>query len=466
MSSAASRVLVIDDDRGVLHFLQNALSGLGFEMGSAESGQKGIALYSQEAFDAVLLDVQMPGMDGLEVLRRLKALDADAVVLMMTGYGSIESAVRAMKAGATDYLTKPLLVDHLEIVLNKALEARRQSDELRLLKDQVAQQGSFEGLVGVSAEMQRVYSLIRRLANSDSTVLIQGETGTGKELIARALHNRSPRRKEPFMPINCGALPEMILESELFGHEKGSFTGAVKQKYGLIEQANQGTLFLDEIEEMSPALQVKLLRAIQEREVLRVGGDRPIPVDFRLLAATNANLRERMEQGGFRADLFYRLSVVVVDLPPLRARREDIPLLANHFVATYAEKAGRPATEIAPEAMMLLKAYGWPGNVRELENTIEQATLLCQGENICAGDLPSHIAASTPQGQESGLYDLPLKEAQERFVRQYLEEMLDQAGGRVAEAARQAGIRRERFYERMRRCGISLGKDRASVRPT
>ena len=364
-----------------------------------------------------------------------------------------------MKGGAIDYLTKPLLVDHLQIVLTRALESRRQSEELRLLKAQVARQGSFEGLVGVSPVMQRVYRLTRRLADSDATILIQGETGTGKELVARAIHNLSPRREKGFMPINCGALPETILESELFGYEKGAFTGAVTQKYGLIEQAAGGTLLLDDIEAMSPALQVKLLRAIQEREVLRVGGGRPIPVDFRLIAATNVNLREQMEQGAFRADLFYRLNVIVVDLPPLRARKTDIPLLAKHFVETCAGKSGRPAAEITLEAMMLLRAYEWPGNVRELENTIEQAVVLAEGERITTGDLPSHIAASPPSYGGADLYDLPLREAQDRFIREYLEEMLSRAGGRVAEAARQAGIRRERFYDKMKRYGISRKKD-------
>jgi len=279
------------------------------------------------------------------------------------------------------------------------------------------------------------------------TVLLQGETGTGKELVARAIHNRSSR-KGRFIPINCGALSETILESELFGHEKGAFTGAIRRKLGLIEQADGGTLFLDEIEDMSPALQRKLLRTIQEREVLRVGGDRPIQVGFRLVTAANVNLRERMEQDLFRPDLFYRLSVMVVDLPPLRERRGDIPLLVRHFLTAYVERNKSSVPEVAPEAMMLLKTHPWPGNVRELENAIEQAMLLRNGETISAENLPPHITALALGHRDTPvLYNLSLREARARFERQYLEEVLDQAKGRVAEAARRAGIDRPHFYE-------------------
>ncbi len=461
MSLDKPRILVIDDERTALDFLTQALSGLGFEVATAEDGEKGVARYAEGAFDLVLVDLTMPRMGGIEVIQRVKAQNPDVVAVVMTGYGSIESAVEAMQAGAIDYLTKPLDLDYLEIVLKKVIEGRRQAEKLHLLEDQVVHQGSFEGLVGVSQEMQRIYGLIRQLATNDATVLIQGETGTGKELVSKAIHNLSSRREVGFLPINCGALPETILESELFGHEKGAFTNAIKLKYGLIEQAAGGTLFLDEIEEMSPALQVKLLRAIQEKEVLRVGGDRPIRVDFRLIAATNVDLRERMEQKLFRADLFYRLSVVVVDLPPLRARRGDIPLLTHHFLTVYAEKGGQRARDITPEAMMVLKAYPWPGNVRELEHAIHQAVLLSTGERISIKDLPEHIVTSVSERETPDLQggpdftDMSMREARERFERQYLEKMLTRAGGRVAEAARRAGINRQNFYEKMKRYGIS-----------
>ena len=449
------RVLAIDDDGQTLEILQRALSDQGYVVITADSGESGIALYAQKRFDLVLLDIRMPGMDGFEVLSQIGEYDDQATVIIMTGYGSIDSVVQAMKGGATDYLSKPLDLDHLEIVLQKAMKGRRQSEELSLLKTQLIHQGSFEGLVGVSQPMQRVYELIRRLADSDTTVLIQGETGTGKELVARGMHNLSSRRERGLMAINCGALPESILESELFGHERGAFTGAVKQKYGLIEQAEGGTLFLDEIEEMSSALQVKLLRAIQEREVLRVGGDRPIKVDFRLVAAANVDLRERMEEEAFRADLFYRLSVVTVDLPPLRERPGDIPLLAEHFVRLFAERSGKEIRGIAPEAMQVLQGYRWPGNVRELENAVEQAMVLSHGIRIEVGDLPKHLEVPLQEVEEGEYPLLPFRQAREAFEQRYFEEALARADGVVAEAARTAGMPRQYFYEKMKRYGIS-----------
>jgi DNA-binding NtrC family response regulator len=460
MSLDKPKILAIDDEPTMLEFLCQTLPDWGFEVAVAENGQSGLERCAEEEFDLVLVDLAMPEMSGIDVVRQLRAHNPEACAIVMTGYISIESAVDAMKAGAVDYLTKPFELDHLEIVINKALANRRQAEKLHLLEEQVAREGSFEGLVGVSQDMQRVYSLIRQLAEADATVLIQGETGTGKELVARAIHRRSHRREGGFIAINCGALPETLLESELFGHEKGAFTGAARQKAGLVEQASGGTLFLDEIEEMSPALQVKLLRTTQNREVRRVGGKNPIPVDFRLLAATNVNLRTKMEEGTFRKDLFYRLSVVEMNLPPLRARRNDIPLLVKHFLARFAEKNRRPAQEISPEVMMLLKAYSWPGNVRELENVIEQSVLLCTREVVSVRDLPEQIVASVSAGeydeaQEEEHYGhLTLREARERFERQYLEEILVQAGGVVAEAARKAGIQRQHFYKKMKHYGI------------
>ena len=454
MPTDKPKILVIDDEADVLDFLTRAVRDMGFEVASAADGEEGLALSLQESFDLALVDYRLPGIDGIEVTRRLKEQDEGLTVVILTAYGSIDSAVDAMKAGATEYLLKPVDLDHLELVLKKTLDNRAQAERLHLLEEQLEGQGSFEGMVGVSAEMQRVYGLVRRLADSDATILVQGETGTGKELVARAIHNLSGRSDGPFMPINCGALPEGILESELFGHEKGSFTGAVKQKYGLIEQAGGGTLFLDDIAEMSPALQVKLLRAIQEKEVLRIGGERPLKVDFRLVAASNLDLRELMEQGGFRADLFYRLSSVVLDLPPLRARRGDIPLLVNHFAAVYGERNGRPETEVAPEAMMLLRSHAWPGNVRELEHAIEQSVLLSRGTTITADDLPDHIAALAREGGGGELLDLPLRGARARFEKQYLERALQKAEGNVTEAARLAGINRQYLYEKMKRYDI------------
>ena len=450
-----STVLVIDDEEGIRALLQDFLVGEGFEVVAVADGEEGLECYGSGGFELVLLDLAMPKMDGMEVLRRLKAQDPQGTVVIMTAHGSFGSVVEAMKGGAEDYLGKPLDLDHLAVVLHKALKTRAQRAELTLLKEQMLQQASFEGLVGVSRPMQQVYALIQRVAGSDTTVLIQGETGTGKELVARAIHRRSTRHERAFMPISCGALAETILEGELFGHEKGAFTGAIRQKLGLLEQAEEGTLFLDEIEAMSPALQVKLLRALQEREVLRVGGAQPIPVDFRVLAATNADLRARMEEDAFRADLFYRLSVVVIDLPPLRRRAGDVPLLARHFAARHAEQSGRSTPGIAPETLMLLQAHGWPGNVRELENVIEQAVVLRRAETITPGDLPPPITAlaSAPVGVERG--DMALRPARERFEQEYLEALLARVGGNVAAAAQRAGVSRQQLYKKMKRYGIS-----------
>lgn len=453
-----SRILAIDDDGPLLAFLEQALTEFGAEVVTSQSATKGIQLYTEDHFDLVFVDYMMPEMNGVDVLKELRAHDANAFVIMMTGNASIESAVDAMKLGAVDYLTKPLDLDHLEVVLNKTLQNKLQAEKLRLLEDQVTHLGSFEGLVGVSVEMQRVYKLIGRIADSDATVLIQGETGTGKELVAKAVHRRSGRVDKRFLPINCGALTESILESELFGHEKGAFTGADRTKKGLIEQVDGGTLFLDEIEEMSPALQVKLLRVIQEREVLPVGASHPVQVDFRLIAASNENLRGLMDSGDFRSDLFYRLSVANLDLPPLRNRREDIPLLAKHFLTIYGQSGKLHISEISQEALMLLQAYQWPGNVRELENVIQQAILLADEDLLLQTDLPSHlmIASDTVGGSAPvGWYELSLKDAMEHFEKGYLDEMLRRANGRVSEAAKLSDVNRRSFYAKMSKYNMS-----------
>jgi DNA-binding NtrC family response regulator len=457
-SSEKPSVLVIDDDQMLRDFLRYALLEAGVEVAEAQDGQEGMARYAERRFDVVFVDLHMPGMDGIEVLKRLRTQDPNASVIVLTGQGSIESAVQAMKAGAVDYLTKPLHPDHLEVVLNKTLEGRRQARQLRLLEEQLIRHGSFEGLVGVSAEMQRVYEYVRKIAPSGVTVLIQGETGTGKERVAQAIHNLSDRREKRFVPVNCGALTETLLESELFGHEKGAFTGAVRRKVGLIEQADGGTLFLDEIEAMSPALQVRLLRAIQEREVHPVGGEQPVRVDFRLVAASNENLQGLMEKGAFRTDLFYRLNVANLELPPLRARREDIPLLANHFLSVYARKEKRYVEEIAPDAMMALKAHAWPGNVRELENVIQHAVLLCEGGKIVLKELPRGMVPSGSEPGVGGPQKYTLFQAQELFERRYIEDVLAQANGQVTEAARIAGVYRSHFYKKMKHHGISAGR--------
>ena len=451
----APHVLVVDDEEKLRSFLARALTSMGFRVSVVCSGSEGIATFAESSPDLALVDLKLDDLDGIEVVRQVHEASSDAALIVMTGYGSIQTAVEAMRAGALDYLTKPLDIDHLEIVLKRVLDSRRQAAELHLLRSQLEEHGSFQGLVGVSPAMQKIYDLIERVAPSDLSVLIQGETGTGKELVAKAIHNLSARSDTVMMPINCGALPETILESELFGHEKGAFTGASRQKFGLIEQADGGTLFLDEIEEMSPALQVKLLRAVQEGEVLRVGGSRPLKVDFRLITTTNVNLQERLDQGAFRPDLYYRINSVVLDLPPLRERRSDIPLLAPFFVSRYANRAGVTEKEMEPEVMMVLRSYGWPGNVRELENVVERAMLMCQGETIGLADLPENLLEISVEAVEGdGLYELPFRGARARFEKTYLMAALDRADGRVADAAGLAGINRQHFYEKMKRYGI------------
>jgi len=455
-SSKKPRILVIDDDRVVLRMLERLLLHLGFEVVTVEDGRTGIERYLENAFDVALVDIRMPEMDGIEVLRQLVDRDENVSVVMMTGYQSVETAAQAIKAGAVDYLIKPMNQENLAGVLNKALEARRQALQRQRLEEQNTHQERFEGMIGVSPAMQQVFEKIRQVADSDTNVLLQGETGTGKELVARAIHNRGGRWQKGFLAINCGAVPETILESELFGHERGAFTGADRLKYGLIEQAEGGTLFLDEVDAMHPALQVKLLRAIQEREVLRVGGERPIPVDFRLIAATNANLRQLVVQEHFREDLFYRLSVAVINLPPLRERKGCLPLLADHFAEIYAQKNGKIVPKVTREALMVMRVYPWPGNVRELENTIEHVVLFGKGSQITIGDLPKEIVVSAVEPVDSGLEELSFREARKQFERRYLEKLLDRTEGKVAEAAKRAGISTRHFYDKMKQYNISL----------
>ena len=446
-------VLVIDDEVSILQFLERSLTLMGFAAVCAKTGEEGLALYAKGIYSVVLIDLKLPGIDGIEVMRRLKTQDRDVVAVVITAYGAVDTAVAAIKAGAMDYLTKPINMNHLEMILQKAMAQRHQAERLHLLETQVEKQGAFEGLVGVSPQMQGLYRTIKQVAQSDATVLIEGETGTGKEVVARAIHNLSERKG--FVPIHCGALPEGTLESELFGHEKGAFTGAIDSKPGLIEGADGGTLFLDEIETMTPAVQVKFLRVLQEHEVLRLGATRATPVDFRLVAAANANLRQMMDEGIFRSDLFYRLSVMPMVLPPLRDRREDIPLLVRHLASRLARREGASVPRFSAEAMMLLSTHDWPGNVRELENAVEQALVLCGGEEVGMQHVPDHLLSLEAAG--SSVFDLPLKDARDKFEKQYLKEMLDRANGTVAEAARLAGINRQHFYEKMKRFEIERG---------
>ena len=372
----AASVLVIDDEQLMRDFVKETLSRAGYKVVVAPDGKSGMEILEKEPIDLVVTDLKMSQMDGLEVLRQVKARLPGVSVVVMTAYATVETAVRALKDGAVDYIMKPFTPDEIEVVAEKALEHMRLREENLYLRAELKEIYNFEQMVGDSEPMRAIYEQIRKVAPSRATVLICGETGTGKELVARAIHYTSPRRNKPFIKINCAALSAGLLESELFGHEKGSFTGAHQRKIGRFELANEGTLLLDEISEMNADLQAKFLRVLQEREFERVGGSTPIGVDTRIVSTTNRNLRESVESGAFREDLFFRLNVVPIHLPPLRARREDIPLLVDHFLRKFARENGGRIEGVSPDAMNMLVEHSWPGNVRELENCMERAVVL------------------------------------------------------------------------------------------
>jgi len=389
-------VLVVDDEKNYPLILGAVLEEEGFEVLTANSGREALEIQKTSDVDLVLTDMKMPSMDGIQLLEKIKAKDPDLPVIMMTAYGTVDKAVEAMEKGAYSYLLKPFDNERLIIYVNKAISMYRVVKENRHLRNVVESQYSFGNIIGKSKVMQDVFGIIRKVAPATATVLIEGESGTGKELVAKSIHFNSQRRQKPFIAVNCSALAENLLESEIFGHEKGAFTGAVATKKGRFELADGGTLFLDEIGELSPGLQVKLLRVLQEKTFERVGGVKPVSVNIRIIAATNKNIKEEMEQQRFREDLFYRLNVVHIVLPPLKQRKEDIRLLVDHFIETYAHehKADIPVKGIDKEVERLFYDYSWPGNVRELENVIERAMLMCTTESIRESDLPKEFKAS------------------------------------------------------------------------
>lgn len=386
-------ILIVDDEKNYPRILGAVLEEEGFEIQTANSGKEALEVLQNAEVDLVLTDMKMPAMDGIELLEEIKGKDPELPVIMMTAYGTVDKAVEAMQKGAYSYILKPFDNERLILYVNKAIAVYRVVQENRRLRSAVSSRYSFGNLIGKSKAMQDVFELIRKVAPTNATVLIQGESGTGKELVAKSIHFNSPRRDKAFVAVNCAALAETLLESELFGHKKGAFTGAVATKKGRFELADGGTLFLDEIGELTPALQVKLLRVLQEKTIERVGGSRSIPVDIRIIAATNKNLKSEMAEGRFREDLFFRLNVVHVPLPPLTQRQEDIRLLVEHFIRKYAaeRKTGEPITGIDPEVERLFYDYSWPGNVRELENVIERATILSPGSRIQVADLPRNL---------------------------------------------------------------------------
>ncbi|EFO1271255.1 two-component system response regulator ZraR [Escherichia albertii] len=434
-------ILVVDDDISHCTILQALLRGWGYNVELANSGRQALAQVREQVFDLVLCDVRMAEMDGIATLKEIKALNPAIPVLIMTAYSSVETAVEALKTGALDYLIKPLDFDNLQATLEKALAHTHCVDA-----EMPAVSASQFGMVGKSAAMQHLLSEIALVAPSEATVLIHGDSSTGKELVARAIHASSARREKPLVALNCAALNESLLESELFGHEKGAFTGADKRREGRFVEADGGTLFLDEIGDISPMMQVRLLRAIQEREVQRVGSNQTIPVDVRLIAATHRDLAEEVNAGRFRQDLYYRLNVVAIEVPSLRQRREDIPLLADHFLQRFAERNRKAVKGFTPQAMDLLIHYDWPGNIRELENAVERAVVLLTGEYISERELPLAIASTPiPLAQSQDIQ--PLVEVEKEVILAALEK----TGGNKTEAARQLGITRKTLLAKLSR---------------
>ncbi len=440
------KILLVEDDINTLNGLAEILTEEGFEVTKARNARNGLNEFRKDQFDVVLVDYLLPDIDGLQLAETLLQEQPETKIIMMTAFGTVKNAVQAMKLGIYDYLTKPIDLDELLIILRRAIQEKRLIDENIDLKSKLSETYRFENIIGVSGKMQEVFRKIRKVASSDATVLIRGESGTGKELIARAIHFHSPRSDAPLVEINCASIPETLLESELFGHEKGAFTGAYKQKKGKFEIANGGTLFLDEIGELPLTLQAKLLRVLQDGRFTRVGGVENIEVNVRLIAATNANLEELLEAGKFREDLYYRLNVIPILIPPLRERLEDIGPLTDFFIQKYARKNKKHIKGISQEARYILMNYDWPGNVRELENAIENAVVMAEGDIITPSDLPGYLQAST--STEGSLMNqllqnqqgLSYKEKLEAFEREIIRQALEETGGNKTHAAKKLGF--------------------------
>ncbi|GAB4229324.1 MAG: sigma-54 dependent transcriptional regulator [Acidobacteriota bacterium] len=453
-------VLVIDDESVMREVLGTLLEKEGYRVLTAATADEGLQVFQEEPIDLVLLDLMLPGKSGLKVLDEILAIDRDAVVVMISAYATIESAVQATKQGAFDFLTKPFKNEELLHVIRNGLRRRMLEIENRRLKESLAERYSFENIIGKSEPMQRVFDLIRHVGPTRSTVLITGESGTGKELVAKAIHNVSPRADKPFVALNSGGIPPDLLESELFGHVRGAFTGAVAAKKGLFELADGGTVFLDEIGNLPPQTQGKLLRVIQEREFRRVGGLENIKVDVRLIAATNVDLKAAVERGDFREDLYYRLNVITIHLPPLRERKSDIPLLVEHFIRRFCEANARPLCRVDPQAMRLLMEYDWPGNVRELENTIERAVVLAPPEGLITADLfPKDVTDSASvnlaQIELSG-DGASLKEKVREFEKSLILAALEKCEWNQKRAARLLRVNPTTLNEKLKRLGIAI----------
>ena len=444
---APAAILIADDDPVALNLLAEVLGGEGYRVRPAAGGAECVRLAEAEPFDLAIVDLRMPDIDGLEVVRRLASVQPGVPVLILTAFATIDTAIEAIGGGAYDYLSKPFRMEEIKLAVRRTLATRRLARENIQYRQELQDRHGVQGLVGQSPAMVDVYKLVARVARLDTTVLVQGETGTGKELVARAIHYASPRAEGPFVVVDCTALPEALFESELFGHERGAFTGAVSARRGLFETAAGGTCFLDEIGELSAPLQAKLLRALEEQTIRRVGGNDRIPVSVRIIAATNRDLKQRVAERSYREDLYYRLNVVTLNLPPLRERPEDIPLLVQHFLGKYARASGRPIKGLARETLACLISYDWPGNVRELENAIERAVTLTPSELIMPEDLPaqSRAEAAAPLVVPGPRMTL------EEVKRWYVSTVLGEVGGNKAKAAEILGVDRGTLYRILRR---------------
>ncbi len=455
------KILIIDDEKSILDLLSVVFKKEGYTVETSLSAKTALELIDKEEFDLILTDIKLPQMSGMKILKYVKEKYPAMPVVMITAYGTIKQAIETLKMGAMDYIVKPFNMEELKIIVAQGLENRRIQQENVLLKKDLEEKYGMNNMVGKSKKMLEVYNLIEKIAGTDSTVLISGESGTGKELAARAIHFHSRRRERPFVSINCGALPENLLESELFGHVKGSFTGAIVNKKGMFETADKGTLFLDEVGEMSPWTQVKLLRTLQDKRIRRVGGTEEIPVDVRILGATNQDLKKRIEEGKFREDLFYRLNVISFELPPLRKKKDDIPLLVSHFLSKHCEKMDRKLKRIAPRVMKIFESYSWPGNVRELENTIERIVAIEERETITESSLPEELLI--PQREQDRSYEVKpgfdLNATLDDISRNFVQQALQRTSGSLKETATLLGINYRSLRYLIEKLGLKSAKE-------
>jgi DNA-binding NtrC family response regulator len=449
-------ILIVDDENYTRDLLKRVLEKRELNLLLAMDGEEALDLFKKEPVDIILLDQKMPGISGLDVLKLVKSLDPNIVVVIMTGYGTIGEAVEAMKFGAFHYMTKPFNdLDEIDVVVNKALRERALLDEVSYLRKKVNEAFSYKGMIGKSEVMKKILDLVEKIAPTDSNVLLQGESGTGKELLARIIHQMGSRANGKFITVNCGAIPVTLHESILFGYQKGAFTGAIKTTKGYFEEAEGGTLFLDEITETSTDFQASFLRIIQEREFSRLGATATIKANFRLISATNTDLKKEVSEGTFREDLYYRINVVPITVPPLRERREDISLLANHFLNEFNEKMGRSVGPFTYESISVIEGAEWMGNVRELRNIVESIVSMKDEGTITLADLPEYLMKTEgTRGEEDTLFLKPYRNAKETFEVRYLKELLARTGGNIAKAAKESGIKRQNIYDKLKKLGI------------